>query len=50
MTNLEKFCNANPTDKRVVRLMKAMSKSLAPQNNIGRLLGELMREADEVYS
>ena len=47
MSSLEKFIALNPTDKRVIRVVKAMNKPLSPSSNIGRTIGELMREAIE---
>jgi len=49
MTKLEKFIEANPTDPRVVRLLKMMSKPLTHSNRCGRLAGELMREAEYAF-
>lgn len=49
MTKLEKFIEANPTDKRVVRLLKMMERPLAYSNRCGRLAGELMREAENAF-
>lgn len=49
MTKLEKFIEANPSDPRVVRVIEAMDKSFSVHSRIGRLIGELMREAEEAY-
>lgn len=49
MTKLEKFIAANPTDPRVVRLLKMMDKPLTHANRCGRLIGELMREAEYAF-
>lgn len=45
MTNLEKFIEANPTDPRVVRVLKLMNKPLSMNGALGKALGELMRVA-----
>jgi len=50
MTKLEKFIAANPTDPRVVRLLKMMNKPLsAHSSRCGRLVGELMMEAEYAF-
>jgi hypothetical protein len=43
---LIQFVEANPTDKRVVKIMAAMNRSLSLNGNVGKLIGELMRELD----
>jgi len=40
------FCNANQTDPRVVRIVKAMGRPLSIHGNLGKLIGELMREME----
>lgn len=42
---LIKFVEANPTDARVIKIMKAMNRSVMP-HGIGKLIGELMRELE----
>jgi len=49
MTKLEKFIAANPTDRRVVRLLKMMNKPIGMNSRCGRLAGELMREAEYAF-
>lgn len=49
MTKLEKFIAANPTDPRVVRLLKMMNKPITYSSRCGRLAGELMREAENAF-
>ena len=46
MTKLEKFIEANPTDPRVVRVLKLANKPMTLHGSFGRLVGELMREAE----
>jgi hypothetical protein len=46
-TALEAFCKANPSDKRVVRITKLMNKpigSMYSWTNLGKQIGQLMRE------
>lgn len=41
---LIRFCNENPTDRRVVRLVKLLDKPVSLNGNLGKLIGELSRE------
>lgn len=43
-TALIQFCETNPTDRRVIRLMKLLNKPMSLNGNLGKLIGELSRE------
>ena len=52
MTKLEAYFAANPTDPRVIRILKLNAKPLSQGNmrtwnELGRLIGTLLREIDE---
>lgn len=45
-SNLIKFIETNPSDPRVVRIMKLANKPLSLNGKLGRLMGELSRELE----
>lgn len=45
-SDIIKFCESNPTDKRVAAIMKAMNRPLSLNGRTGQLIGELMRELE----
>jgi hypothetical protein len=41
-----KFIEENPSDPRVVRILKLADQPLTPEGKLGRLIGELARDVD----
>jgi hypothetical protein len=44
MTAFETFLAANPTDPRVVRIVKLLDKPLGLNSKVGQLIGQLIGE------
>ena len=45
--NIAIWLEANSTDPRAIRIMKANARPLTTNNNLGKLIGELMRELEK---
>jgi hypothetical protein len=43
---LVQFCQSNPTDRRVIRLVKLLDEPMSINGNLGKLIGELSREVE----
>lgn len=50
MTNFERFIAENPSHPMVVRVIKLSNKPLSLHGSLGKVIGQLMRLADERYA